>query len=115
MNDEQLESCLRQWKHSSTEPVMVDLLLEEQMMSEMKTVRTSRNRLRRAAIILSVLFIGATGFLVAGGDAAVVNYVAPSTGVDEQGNPVPEYEAIWTSLLHHVHAHFRSFHGEHKE
>lgn len=115
MNNEQLESCLRQWNRNSDEPVTINTLLEEKMMQEMNLVQARRKRLRRICLQVGALFLGVTVFLVAGGDAAVVNYVSPSTTVDDQGNPVPQYESIWTSFLHHVHEHLRQLHGKHAE
>ncbi len=114
MNDDQLEVCLRNLKSSSREPDSIDGCLEERMMELQSGLNKSRRRTKRWAVIMALLLVSGTGFVALGGDSAVMNYIAPSTEKDAEGNPVP-YDFSWGKWMHGVHdhlwQHFRRHHG----
>ena len=110
MNNEQLESYLKKLKSSSSGPDVLDDRIEEKIMKEFSVMKSNRSRMRRVAIVFAVLLICGTGFVVAGGDAAVKNYISSGSETDASGNPIPDSESLWTYLLRHVHEHLRS-HG----
>ena len=74
----------------------------------------SRQRRKRLAAIMAMLFVSGSGFVALGGDSAVANYIFPSTEKDAEGKPVP-YELEWGKWMHRIHdhlwEHFRSLHG----
>ena len=108
MNNEQLESYLKKLKSSSSGPDVLDDRIEERIMKEFSVMKSNRSRMRRVAIVFSVLLICGTGFVAAGGDAAVKNYISSGSETDASGNPIPDSESLWTYLLRHVHEHLRS-------
>ena len=114
MNNDQLEACLGNLKSSSREPDKVDGCLEERMMELYSSIGKKRRRTKRLAVCMTVLLIAGTSFVALGGDSAVMNYVAPSTEKDADGNPVP-YDINWGKWMHSLHdhlwEHFRSHHG----
>lgn len=108
MNNEQLECCLKKLKSSSGEPDIIDDRIEEKMMKEFSVMKSNRTRMRRVAVVFAVLLICCTGFVAVGGDATIKNYISATAEVDENGNPVPDSEPLWTYLMRHVHEHLKS-------
>jgi hypothetical protein len=113
MNNDQLEACLKNLKSSSCEPDKIDGRLEERMMELSSKLRKKRRKTKHLAVVTVLLLVSATGFVALGGDSVVMNYIAPSTERDANGNPVP-YDFDWGKWLHSVHDHlWEHFHGHH--
>ena len=113
MNNDQLEACLKDLKSSSYEPDKIDSRLEERMMELSSKLRKKRRKTKHLAVVTVLLLVSATGFVALGGDSVVMNYIAPSTERDAEGNPVP-YDFDWGKWLHSVHDHlWQHFHGHH--
>lgn len=103
MNNEQLESCLKRLKSSSCGPGAADESIEKLMMNEFATLKSNQIRTRRIALVFGIILLCGTGFVAAGGDVSVKNYIGSSSDVD--GNPIHESESLWFYLIRHVHAH----------
>ncbi len=114
MNNEQLESCLIKLKSSSREPDRIDGCLEERMMELHASTKKRSLRTKRVAAIMALLLVSGTGFVALGGDAAVVNYVSPSTEIDADGKVVP-HDFSMGKWLHRMHDHlWEHFHRHHR-
>ena len=114
MNNDQLEACLKSLKSSSVEPDSIDSCLEERMMELCVTTTRKRRRTRRWIAMMALLMVFCTGFVAMGGDRAVLNYLSPSTEMDEEGNLVPHDFSLgkWMHRLHdHLWEHFHGAHG----
>lgn len=111
MDDQHLESCLRKLRSSSSEPDSVNASLEERIMKEFAVVKLGKRRAKRVVFALVIFAVCGLGFLAAGGDAAVVNYVAPPTEKGEDGKQIPKYQPMWKPLIHHIHEHLRRLHS----
>ena len=113
MTKDPLEACLENLKSSSREPDTIDGPLEERMMELSTKLKKKSKRTRRLTAVVALLLISGSGFVALGGDSAVMNYIAPSTELDAQGNPVP-YDIDWGGWLHRIHDHlWEHFHGRH--
>ncbi len=112
MNDDQLDMCLRSLKSSSCEPAEINVVLEERMMNLFSSLKKREGRTRRLATAIALLLIGGTGFIALGGDSMVMNYIVPTSTVDEFGNAVEPPVPRWGGLMRHIHDHlWRHWHG----
>ena len=113
MNDDQLEARLRDLKSSSREPDRLDTSLEDRMMKLSTCTTKNRIRTKRLVAVMAVFLAMGTGFVALGGDAAVVNYISPSTEKDADGNIVPHDFSVgkWFHEVHdHLWNHFHCLH-----
>lgn len=107
MNDEQLDGLLKALKSSSQEPASIDPGLEARLIKETKKMKSGRRRMKYVVIAAAALIVGGTGFVASGGEAMVQNYLEPRAP-GEEGVERPSY---WSRMIHHIHAHFRQWHG----
>lgn len=113
MNEDPLETRLRDLKSSPCGPDTFDTCLEDRMMELSTYTMKKRIRTKRFVAMMAVILVAGTGFVALGGDSAVVNYISPSTEKDAEGNIVP-HDFSLGKWFHEIHDHvWEHFHGRH--
>jgi hypothetical protein len=111
MNNEQLQTCWDELKHSACETPNANLQLEKNLMMELTTLGPRRRFRKRALTVVFCLF----GICILGGviadNISVASSIEQTDGLQEERS-----ESLLNYVLRHVHAHagqiHRHFHGE---
>jgi hypothetical protein len=109
MNNDQLDGLLSKLKSNLAEanprdPISVDLVLEQRLLQSQRKISMKRRRMKLAAALAVVFFLGGAGFVAAGGEAMLMPKPKDAT----QSAPPREGPILRHihQFLRHIHDHF---------
>lgn len=112
MNDDQLDGFLSELKSSGATgkpaDLATDLVLEQRLLQKQRSMNMNRRRTKFALALAAIVFLGGTGFVLAGGESLLIRQTS-TEGEQGEWREGPVLRHIH-QFLRHIHDHF-GMHG----